>query len=160
MLGRAQLGSYQDDCEGIHPNTIAKYYGTDGHSERYLGETGAGHPSDERVGDLANRLHEHQSRNVKHDAITVPSHANPFTSNSGAQRTFCSVLADVVRHNVIPSSYGVLPEEWTDGLYPDTEQLIVGRKRKPITLLLADPIWKAQAIQWVQGLSVLSQFQE
>lgn len=40
MIGKAKLGQYRDDCEDIHPDTIAKYYGTDGIADRYTGEIG------------------------------------------------------------------------------------------------------------------------
>ena len=56
MLGRAEHGTYKDDCKDIHPNTIAKYYGTDGHSPRLPGETGAGNPLEECVDDLARTI--------------------------------------------------------------------------------------------------------
>lgn len=126
----------------------------------YIGETGAGHPPDERVKDLADRIHSHQSRNVKHDAVQVPRHANPFDRNPDEMgKKFVSILDDVVRAEIVPEGYGMHPDEWEENYYPDTEKLVVGGQRKPITLSLADPIWKARATHWVQALSVLSHFQ-
>lgn len=39
----------RDDCEGVHPETIHKYYGTLGRVDRRPGATGAGHPPDETI---------------------------------------------------------------------------------------------------------------
>lgn len=157
MLGKAKHGVYKDDCDGIHPDTIAKYYGAEGHLHRLPGETGAGNPPDERVDDLTDQLHDHQNRNVKHDAVKVPRHANPFITNPKAEKLFISVLDQVVSNNVMPAGYGILPQE-LDGDYPDTEELVLTGRRKSITLSLAAPIWKQRAIFWVQALNVLSQF--
>ena len=63
----------------------------------------------------------------------------------------------MVGKDVIPAGYGILPDEY-EGDYPDTEELTLSGQRKSITVSLAEPIWKARAICWVQALSVLSHF--
>jgi hypothetical protein len=158
MLGGAKLGVYRDECDGIHPDTITKYYGTHGRSQRLEGETGAGHPPDERASDIADKIHVQQDRNIKHDAVDVPNHANPFSSQPESEAIFRSVLKEVIEQEVVPAGYGIRPNEWDNDAYPDTEDLIVGGKRQAITLSLRDPIWKARATRWVQGLAVLTQF--
>lgn len=52
LMGMLQEGVYpdRDDCEGVHPETINRYYGVDLEEERRVpGQTGAGHPSDEAL---------------------------------------------------------------------------------------------------------------
>ncbi|KAJ7580400.1 hypothetical protein C8J56DRAFT_795111, partial [Mycena floridula] len=163
FLGQARAGFFRDgdDCENIHPETIRKYYGVDGSSHRTGLETGAGHPEDERAGeieDLSNKISAEQQKQVKHSAVKVPRHANPFISGSVAEEVFFSTLQEVIVSGVLSAGYGVLPHEWDNGVYPDIEYLPVGRLKKPIMLSLADPIWKARAELWAQGLLVLSQF--
>ncbi len=76
------------------------------------------------------------------------------------ERNFISILDDVVRAGgIVPEGYRMHPDEWEENYHPDTEKLVVGGQRKPITLSLAGPIWKARATHWVQALSVLSHFQ-
>ncbi len=81
---------------------------------------------------MTDQLHDHQNRNVKHDAVKVPRHANPFITDPKAEKLFISVLNEVVNKNVIPA--GILPQE-LDGDYPDTEELILTGRRKSIRLL-------------------------
>ncbi|KAJ6479427.1 hypothetical protein C8R47DRAFT_1285488 [Mycena vitilis] len=160
LLGQAQLGVYRDDCEGLHPDTIKKYYGVLGR-ERF-GQPGAGNPPDEQddeLPDLADRIGVDQGPHVRHEAIEVPDHRNPFSENPGEEDRFWAVLAEVVGQDISPAGYGLLPEEWDDDGYPDVEILKMGKLMKTeIRISLANPIWTRRAKFWVQALNVLGHF--
>ncbi|KAJ7575657.1 hypothetical protein C8J56DRAFT_798462 [Mycena floridula] len=161
FLGQTRFGRYHDDCDNVHPDTIKKYYGVDGRVRRETGETGAGNANDERqeVEDISDRISKDQEPHIKHEAVKVPRHANPFLNSPQHEDTFFSALAEVIEKKVIPSGYGVLPGEWDEDGYPDIELLAVGRRNKPVVLSLAEPIWLARAEYWVQALSLLSHFE-
>ncbi|KAF7366370.1 hypothetical protein MSAN_00893500 [Mycena sanguinolenta] len=154
-LLRSDWGVYQDDCQGLHPDTIEKYYGV--HGPPRLGGRGAGNPPDEN--DVAENIHAEQGPQIRHEAIEVPDHKNPFGDDSEGERTFFAVLTEVVWKEVVPTGYGVLPEEWDEDGYPDTEILQAGRRMKTqIPVSLSHPIWLQRATLWVQGVNVLSRF--
>ena len=93
MLGKIRYGAYRDECKGIHPDTITKYYGVDGQVDRGPGETGAGHPPDEHVeGPLTETIKHHQRSNLKHEAVPVPGQANPFQNDPQAKQKSLSVV--------------------------------------------------------------------
>ena len=74
--------------------------------------------------------------------IEVPDNRNPFADNSNAESMFFRVLAEVVREEITPAGYGLLPEESDEEGYPDVEVLRVGRQmKKKILVSLAHPIW-------------------
>ncbi|KAF8126441.1 hypothetical protein K438DRAFT_1573119, partial [Mycena galopus ATCC 62051] len=96
---------------------------------------------------------------VRHNAIEVPDHRNPFLGNSDAESHFFSVLAEVIRQEIIPVGYGLLPQEHDEDGYPDVEFLLAGKRMKTrIPVSLAHLIWAQRARLWVQGLSVLSHY--
>ncbi|KAJ6455080.1 hypothetical protein C8R47DRAFT_996965 [Mycena vitilis] len=160
LLGQAKLGIYNDDCEGLHPDTIQKYYGVLG-GER-AGPPGAGNPPDEgddEQADLVDRIGVEQGPQIRHEAIEVPDHRNPFSEHPVAEQKFWAVLAEVVEQEIIPAGYGMLPEEWDEEGYPDVEILEAGRlMKKKIRVSLAHPLWAQRARLWVQGLNVLAHF--
>ncbi|KAK6996202.1 hypothetical protein R3P38DRAFT_3287888 [Favolaschia claudopus] len=50
FMGRLQNGFYDEDCNGVHPNVLERYYGTHGRErQRAAGETGAGQLEDEEI---------------------------------------------------------------------------------------------------------------
>ncbi|KAJ6479151.1 hypothetical protein C8R45DRAFT_832988, partial [Mycena sanguinolenta] len=161
LLGQARFGIYRDDCEGLHPDTIKKYYGVHG-SER-VGHVGAGNPpdEDEEDCDLEDHIRSDQDTQIRHDAVDVPDHRNPFGDDSETEGRFFAVLAEVVRKEITPAGYGMLPEEWDEDGYPDIEILRAGKRlKKEITVSLEHLIWAERARLWVQGLNVLSHFND
>jgi hypothetical protein len=91
--------------------------------------------------------------------VPVSESRRPF-SNDKSQETFFAVLGDVVKENIVPSGYGMMPNEWANGIYPVIEHVTVGQRgQKNIEISLIDPIWKERATLWIQGLSALSHFQ-
>ncbi|KAJ7162948.1 hypothetical protein C8R46DRAFT_903830, partial [Mycena filopes] len=158
LLGQAQFGVYHDDCEGLHPDTIDKYYGVAG-AERAERMWGAGNPPDEEDDGLAHRIGADQGPQIRHAAIDIPDHRNPFSDDPVAESKFFDVLAEVVRQEVTPVGYGLSPDEWDEGGYPDVEILRAGNQmKKKIWVSLAHPIWVQRARLWVQGLNVLAHF--
>ncbi|KAJ7683337.1 hypothetical protein B0H17DRAFT_941951 [Mycena rosella] len=147
-----------NECEGLHPDTIEKYYGVAG--EARVGQPGAGNPPNEDdAPGLINRIGVDQEPQVRHAAIEVPDHRNPFLEDSAAESRFFSVLSEVVKQEITPAGYGLLVEEWGEDGYPDVEILQAGKQMKTnIRVSLAHPIWAQRAELWVQGLSVLSHF--
>lgn len=55
----------------------------------------------------------------------------------------------------MPQGYGILPDEWEAGLYPDKEPLRVGARGMALNVNLPIAIWYPRAIRWVQGLDIL-----
>jgi hypothetical protein len=56
----------------------------------------------------------------------------------------------------VSEGFGVLPNEWEDGVYPEFEALAVGRgRRKEICMTLPSEVWLPQARLWAQGLEVM-----
>ncbi|KAK7023060.1 hypothetical protein R3P38DRAFT_3317322 [Favolaschia claudopus] len=177
LIGKAKYGIYRDDCGSLHPETIEKYYGVRG-KERIRRTSGAGNPpdkEDEGEGDedededkdededdmLEDRIRADQDPQIRHEAIEVPNHRNPFNQDPEMERKFFDTLADVVTQDVVPEGYGVLPEEWEAEAYPDVEVLAAGRTmKKKIAVSLAHPIWLERAKFWAQGLAVLSHFMD
>ena len=161
MLGQARYGVYKDECEGVHPDAINKYYGVHGNTVHRRG-TGAGHPIDEEDGDveaqpeLAERIAQDQQSQIRHEGVAVPQHGNPFTKAS-AEDQFWRVLREVVQDNVVPGGVGLYLEEWEGGVYPSYEVVRVGnRGTREIQVSLSDPIWQQRAKLWGQALTVLS----
>ncbi|KAJ6497288.1 hypothetical protein C8R45DRAFT_898592 [Mycena sanguinolenta] len=147
LLGQVQHGVYEDECRGLHPETIQKYYGTGIPPEEV----------DEEEPDIADHIRIDQGPQVRHDAIEVPDNTNPFSDHPGKEGMFFAVLEDIVRQERVPVGYVVLPEEGDEDGYPDVEILSAGKKTR-IEVSLAHPIWLQRAKLWVQGLNVLGHF--
>ena len=84
FLQQTQLSIYnEDDCEGVHPDTIQEYYGTtQNHVERQMGQTGASHPPEELDENcteinLINDVVQGQDSNIQHDSIPTAEHEGP-----------------------------------------------------------------------------------
>ncbi|KAJ7436669.1 hypothetical protein B0H11DRAFT_1754590 [Mycena galericulata] len=144
-LAFERQGVYCDDCEGLHPDTIDKYYGVSGAERR---GKAAGNPPDE--GDepgLVDRIGVDQGPQIRHAEIEVPDHRNPFVNDPAAEGKFFAVLSEVVRQEVTPAGYGLLPEEWDEEGYPDVEIWRAGKQMKTkIRVSLAHPIWSQRAM--------------
>jgi hypothetical protein len=107
--------------------------------------------------NLVREITHEQLDNVLHGQVEVPPDRNPFQNNR-REHEFFKVLDHVVQQRILLVGYGILPEEWEDGSYPITEELNVGRRRKSISISLADDVWLECARLWVQRLNVLAHF--
>ncbi|KAH7904393.1 hypothetical protein BJ138DRAFT_1019195, partial [Hygrophoropsis aurantiaca] len=167
LLGQATLGIYeQDECEGVHPDTINRYYGTHGtQSVHHQNETGAGHPPDEvesdndDMGPITEKITNDQWTEVRHEGVIVPEYNSPFSIADEIR--FFEVLGQVVEQNIVPPGYHLLDDEQTNEDRSMIEILQVGRRNnKQLYISLEDPVWQYRAQLWVQALSVLIVFEE
>ncbi|KAJ7663599.1 hypothetical protein B0H14DRAFT_2425156 [Mycena olivaceomarginata] len=128
LLGQVQHGVYQDDdCEDMHPETIERYYGV---FRPQRGEgAGTRNPPDEDT-NVEEHIQAEQHPQIRHDAVEVPDHKNPFSDHPVVESTFFPLLTDLIRQDIIPTGYGMLPEEWDEDSYPDVEILYMGRQMK------------------------------
>ncbi|KAJ7436838.1 hypothetical protein FB451DRAFT_1061428, partial [Mycena latifolia] len=95
--------------------------------------------------------------NFHHDPVPVPKHANPFSDNE-TMRVFHDALAAAHEIDLIPPGYGLLPDEWEDGVYPTYEIIKSGRRgMKRLRVALPDSIWRLRAEMWGRGLAILDQ---
>ncbi|KAJ7498413.1 hypothetical protein B0H11DRAFT_1714965, partial [Mycena galericulata] len=165
LIGKMQEGVYLDDCEGVHPNVIERYYGTHGPEiHREAGQTGAGQlddeeisppPSDSEENNLAEQVEEAHAENFHHEAVPVPKHANPFDDEESMQLFYDSLEA-AIRDELVPSGYGLLLEEWGDEGYPTFEILKSGRRGgRQFRIALPDSIWRPRAEMWGRALAIL-----
>ncbi|KAH0836635.1 hypothetical protein J3R83DRAFT_8353 [Lanmaoa asiatica] len=153
FLGQTEFGIYEDDCEGVHPEIINKYYGVCGASQdRCEDRSGAGHPVDEddsenedptrmtevHITDLVNKQ---QQWHVHQDTVHVPSHKSPFHTAED-EATFFNMLGELITQEIIPGGLGLTPDEWELGYYPIFETIRVGRRRsRQLEVSLAEDIW-------------------
>ena len=63
-----------------------------------------------------------QQYQVRHKAIDVPSHSNPF-NNEASKEQFWHVVRKVVEQDITLQDVGLLSDEWDDGSYPSFEML-------------------------------------
>lgn len=171
LVGTSTEGVYIDDCEGVHPDVINQYYGVHGAIRKpHRGQTGAGQLADEAVPevdsdqeldeddweDLEEQIEQAHESNFHHDAVPVPKHANPFSGE--AEQVFEDALERVRAARIIPEGYGLLEDEWEDGVYPSFQILKSGRRGgKELRIALPDFVWRPRAILWGQALDVLNQ---
>jgi hypothetical protein len=167
----------------VHPGIINQYYGIDGHRRvRRPGETGAGHEDAEEfwvdedsmpVDDgessetteandddqeyLQDCIAKDQAKNIRHPAVKVARHKNPFESLAH-QEQFFQALDEVRNAYLVPEGYGVLEWEWEDETYPLLETINPGARGKDIIVELPKAIWLPRAILFAQGLDVMSRF--
>jgi hypothetical protein len=142
FLGQIKHGIY-DDCKGLHPDTINRYYGTDGNGINTAS------------GDDLDGVME-----IDPDSggVDIPYHPlNPFEVE-GEEADFFRLFGQVVGQAIEPVGYGLHPDELPDGIYPLVEFIPARKRGKEIRVSLEDPIWRRRAVLWVQGLRVLAHF--
>ncbi|KAJ7489636.1 hypothetical protein B0H11DRAFT_1720157 [Mycena galericulata] len=160
--------------DDLHPDTINRYYGVEGAPRsRRPGQTGAGHPEDEEDENedqwidepeeyLTQAVTEDLAHNIRHPAIKVARHKNPFRS-ALIEHNFVAALAEIVRQGLVPRGYGVLQDEWEDGTYPSMEAINPGTRGKEIVVVLPRDVWLPRAVYFSQALDAMTRslmFQE
>ncbi|KAK7012593.1 hypothetical protein R3P38DRAFT_2549489 [Favolaschia claudopus] len=166
FLGELNQGVYPDPMEGVHPDTINRYYGVErGERTRRAGQTGAGHSDDEEDSDgdvemnepeeLVNAVTDDLAHNVRHPAVKVARHQNPFRSPE-TEQAFRGALAEVIRQGIVPQGYGVRAEEWEDGTYPAMETINPGTRGKEMVIALPRDVWLPRAVLFAQALDVMT----
>ncbi|KAJ6526580.1 hypothetical protein DFH09DRAFT_914043, partial [Mycena vulgaris] len=173
MMGELAEGVY-DPMDALHPETVNRYYGVEGNERlRRRGQTGAGHPEDEDDEDdpddpepwvdsdsddddyLTNAVTEDLAHNIRHPAIKVARHNNPFRSAT-IQANFFGALAEIIRQEVVPFGYNVRENEWEDGNYPVMEAINPGTRGKEIIVELPREIWLPRAVLFAQALDAMT----
>ncbi|KAF8189539.1 hypothetical protein K438DRAFT_1593144, partial [Mycena galopus ATCC 62051] len=175
LIGQVQDGVYIDDYNNVHPSVLAAHYGVHGpRRNRPPGQTGAGQLEDEEVplpssqandsdgdsdsddeDDLEAHIAEAHADNFHHEAVPVPKHAEPFEDET-AMQLFYDALAQADADGTVFPGYGLLLEEWEDGVYPSFEILKSGRRGgKQLCVALPDSIWRPRAEMWGRGLAIL-----
>jgi len=166
LLGQISQGVYVDEYDDVNPHILEQFYGVVGKpTVREAGQTGAGHGSDDDEDFTQvdadedwvdeDEAHAETQPNIRHEPVPVPSNNNPFTS---AQfQHFNAAFHRCMVENLLPSGYGICPEEWVNGTYPTMENIPTGRRgSKELSIRLTDEIWRPRAEKWVRGLYLLN----
>ena len=157
FLRQTQLGIYNDDCEGIHPDTIQEFYGTtQNRIERQTGQTGAGNPPEELDNNcteisLINNVVQGQDSNVRHDSIPTADHETPPMSpeNLTLLSDCLATLQNQNQDNLLRLVNGG-PFVWDP-----MEVMRVGRRRQQeLVISLADTTWERRALLWLAAVRV------
>ncbi len=161
----------------MHPSVLVQYLGTYGHAAVHAAnQTGAGHPEDEAVVEeeaddgewededalleqLENTVVDHVTSNIRHPPVKVARARSPFHAPADEVQ-FREVLRAAQEEEYIPDGYGITPQEWETGEYPDREVLRIGARGVSLTVDLPMDIWYPRALMWVQGLDVLTRMLE
>ena len=143
MLGTLVHGLPHEEHHELHPETAATYSGNPEHADEVV-----------NMASLINLIKDEQNINVAHQGANIPHHLSPFSEHG--EHVFFETLANIIQEGVTPAGYGILQDEWTDGVYPAVEKLNVGRRGKSSEISLSADIWLQRATLWVQGLSVLT----
>lgn len=117
---------------------------------------------EEEIDDEADGLHEVDPAvdvdpNIHHEVVSVPSRNCPFTQ--GQLAAFKTCIEDVHREGHLPHGYGVRPEEWEDGVYPEVEQLPIGGAQRCKLVHLPNRIWMARSVLWTQALCLIETYE-
>ncbi|KAJ7769858.1 hypothetical protein B0H16DRAFT_1715509 [Mycena metata] len=176
FLGQVEGGVYVDDYENVHPSVLARYYGVHGApTRRPAGQTGAGQLEDEDVPmpsfvnadsddedsdieeGLEAQIEAAHAANFHHEPVPVPKHSEPF-DDEDLMELFYNALDAANEGAMVPPGYGLLPQEWDDGIYPTFEILKSGRRGgKQLRVALPDSIWRPRAEMWGRALATLNQ---
>lgn len=106
----------------------------------------------------ARRIHRNILPNIRHRAIPVARHEDPFASRpTELQDAFFEALNEACRDpNRVPAGYGVREDEWDDGEYSQLQYLSVGARREQMPIHLPYNIWYPRAVFWAKGIDLLS----
>jgi predicted DNA-binding ribbon-helix-helix protein len=140
LLGQLKFGIYQDSVDNIgHCNGLGN----------------------DDPNNLAPQIQEELRSQIRHEAVRVPDHRNPFLDER-LETEFFTALQELVEEEVIPVGYGLHKDEWEGDAYPTFETLHVGKRRggKSTVISLEDPIWQCRTVLWVQGVHLLSMYLE
>ena len=157
FLRQTQSGVYvEDDCEGIHPETIQEYYGTTkDHVQCRVGQTGAGHPPEELDNietDLVDSVVQDQDSDIRHDSIPTADHEAPLASPEHLVlfSDCLTALRNDDQGDLLRSMAG------QPLLWDSVEVMRVGhRRQKELVISLMDAVWERRALLWLAAIRVL-----
>ena len=159
FIRQTQLGIYdEDDCEGVHPETIQEYYGTtEDHVQRLAGQTGAGHPPEELDdGDaetnLIDNIIQDQDSDIRHNSIPTADHEAPHMSPEllALFSDGIAALRDDNQDDFLRSLAG-------DHFVWDPAEVmrVSHRRQKELVISLVDATWERRALLWLAANCVL-----
>lgn len=139
---------------------------------RRQNQTGAGVSSDdegEQTDDesepsveeqLENRVQDNLAQNIRHAPVKVAKHRSPFIDEQ-LEDHFITLLRDVLSEaEDVPQGYGILADKWEDEDYPEVEVIRPGTRGKELRVILPHAEWFGRAVQWGQGLQLMSRVLE
>ena len=101
-------------------------------------------------------LAEDLGQNFHHSPVGVPKHSAPFHEQTMAD-VLNGAVACLREDEIVPSGYGVLPDEWDDEGYPAYEIIRTGQRGlKQLWIALPDFVWRLRAKLWAQALHVMT----
>lgn len=104
---------------------------------------------DEEWDNVDDLIAADQTRDIRHEAIDVPTHGSPFTAEQA--EVFFEALSAVKEQGIIPAGF----ELDVDG-YPVRESIHLGRGGKRVSVILPFDIWWPRALLWAQGLDLMT----
>ncbi|PPQ71999.1 hypothetical protein CVT24_008269 [Panaeolus cyanescens] len=117
---------------------------------------------DEKTGGIGKEhevnIDEDVDPNIHHNPVPVPMPNCPLPREHLA--LFRNCVDTVHQQNHLPCGYGVRPEEWDDGAYPEIEELPIGRSQRSKVIQLPSHIWYPRAVLWSQALALLQSSDE
>ena len=139
-------------------DTIQEYYGTtQGHVQRWAGQTGAGHPPEELDDDhaeldLIDNVIQDQGLDIRHDSIPTADHEVPRMSPK-----LLSLFSDGLVALQDNNQDDLLHSLAGDCFVWDLAEVIrVGHQRqKELVISLADATWERRALLWLATIRVL-----
>lgn len=186
FLGQIENGLHDDPHANIDPALLQRYLGVnlgvDSYIEGTTGagaspedmessipETGEGNGEDEDDLDdfelsaeeqevldfLREQLHNEKTKHVRHPPVPVPNRQFPFVLRE-TELLFQEAFDIAEEDGYVPAGYGVLQDEWENGLYPETEYIGKGRKHDPsLYISLPHKVWYPRAVRWAVGLHIM-----
>jgi hypothetical protein len=186
FLGQIENGLHDDPHADIDPELLQKYLGaTPGHHRSIEGTTGAGALPEDSLGAapglaeesyddddldetelsaeqsevlsfLRQQLQAEQSKHVRHPPVPVPSRQSPFLSEE-TKASFQEAFDIAEGDGYVPSGYGILQDEWENGVYPEVEYIGRGRIHDPsLYISLPHAVWYPRAVKWAVGLHIMN----
>ena len=125
---------YKDPLVNIHPDDIAQYHGVSGRIlQRCRGQTGAGQEAGglRIASTLQLQTHTDNDDQFLPDKIEAPQPTYPFHMQE-EEALFNEALVQLEDEGVVPEGYGILPGEWSTGIYSEMEFIKVGRREVDI----------------------------
>ncbi|KAH9833236.1 uncharacterized protein C8Q71DRAFT_725881 [Rhodofomes roseus] len=122
-------------------------------------ESGTGSDSededDDEDDDLVAQIIASQESNIRHAAVKVARHSNPFESQED-EDAFWAILEQVSNTGFLPPHMNIRSDDWEDIGYPTYENLVVGRRKAPLRVELPHELWLPRAEKWCRAVSVLT----
>ncbi|KAH9921289.1 uncharacterized protein B0H18DRAFT_956665 [Fomitopsis serialis] len=105
--------------------------------------------------ELVTRIIADQESNIRHAAVKVARHANPFR-NQDKEDAFWAALQEISDLNYLPRNLNIRNDEWDDDGYPTYEDLAIGKRKQSLRVELPHALWLPRAETWCRAVSILT----